>query len=728
MFTKHSTEDFKKYKEATVMDIESDGLLDKATKIYILGFKMYNKKVVNTFWGDTQEDRIKAMLSWHTENKIPVVCHNAKTFDIPLLEKLYKLDLSDLVVIDTLALSWYLNVDKEKHSLEFLAKDYDVGEKFQIDDEDWKNLTKEQAINRVTSDVEINFAIYQDFIQRLEDMYSLAKDKLDEGVVGGKRVNKKEHLYIDQLKGLSVEDHVARILEYLSFKKDCQRLSEKTKWKVDLPYINKAIEELEVLVADSAEKLEKVMPPVPKYADRKEPKVKFKNNGKKSKAGENWDNLKEDLEKGEVDEWGNLKVKVIKDGFISELIKYEPPNINSHQQVKDFLTLHGWVPETFKYVKDEEALKEWQKEKPIKGSSHMQWNLWKVSKPKDRAIPQVRIEGEEGKELCESVSKLAEKTPEISYLEEYSVIKHRLDVLKGILSRVDEEGYAIATCHGYTNTLRLKHMAPLVNLPASRKKYAEAIRGSLIAEEGSISCGADLSSLEDRVKHMFMIPYDPEYVNKMMSDDYDPHLEAAISAGYISEKDAKDYKEGRLEGEEKLRVYSARHKGKTINYSSVYGIGADKLSISLDTSVEDAKKGLDGYWKLNWSVKAIAEDQVVIKDARDKNWLINPINGFLYNVRGEKDYFSTLAQGTGAFFFDMWLRGVLQREYNKWRRMTLSGQFHDEFIKVIKDRDVFRETLTGMIKESIQEVNETYNLRRKLDCEVQFGKRYSEIH
>jgi hypothetical protein len=321
-------------------------------------------------------------------------------------------------------------------------------------------------------------------------------------------------------------------------------------------------------------------------------------------------------------------------------------------------------------------MKEWSKNKPKKGASHWEWNDWKNNKPEERAIPQVRIDGKEGKELCESVSELAEQVPEISYLEEYSVIKHRLDTMKGILTRVDECGKVEASCHGYTNTLRLKHRAPLVNLPGANRKYAEPIRGCLIAPEGSVLLGSDLSSLENRVAHNFQLCHDPHYVETMMKEDFDPHLLVAVGAGFITEEDAQAYKEDRLEGDDKIRVARARHVGKQTGYASVYGAGAAKIAQTAGIPLEEATKAHEGYWKVNWSVKTIASEQTVITDKLKRDWLINPINGLLYSVRGEKDYFSTLIQGTGSYLFDVWLKGILRKQYELWQRTTLSGQFH----------------------------------------------------
>lgn len=403
----------KNYHKATVLDLETDGFLDEVTKIYICGYRMHGQSETKVLWGDTEEHRIRAMLQWHIDNEIPLAGHNFITYDVPVLEKLYNLDLSNLMVIDTLTLSHYLNIDKQRHSLEELASDYDVGSKFAVDNTDWVNLTREQAINRVTSDVDINVAVYQDFLSRLEDMYTRSKEVIDDGSVGGKRVSEDEVIYLDSLVSLSVEEHINRILTFLMFKSDVLALQEKTGWHVDVPYLEENIAKLEVLVKEAADALESVMPKIPKYAARKQPAKPFKKNGELSASGENWERLKKLYKDKAVDDSGTPLTRVRKEGEIEELTGYAPPNINGHQQVKDFLTSHGWIPCTFKYVRDDAAFDAWIKSKPKKGAAHWEWSAWKDSKPEDRGIPQIRAEGEDGKELCESVEELAEKVPEI---------------------------------------------------------------------------------------------------------------------------------------------------------------------------------------------------------------------------------------------------------------------------------------------------------------------------
>lgn len=176
------------------------------------------------------------------------------------------------------------------------------------------------------------------------------------------------------------------------------------------------------------------------------------------------------------------------------------------------------------------------------------------------------------------------------------------------------------------------------------------------------------------------------------------------------------------------KIGAARKLGKTTNYASVYNAGAAKIAQAAGVSLVEGKKLHEGYWKLNWSVKAIADEQVIIRDSRGHKWLVNPINGFCYALRSEADRFSTLAQGTGSYFFDMWVDEILEEQQSKYNRKALTGSFHDENVFVIKDLQKYKEEFAEMIGKAIDKVNEKYKLRRKLGCDTQFGQKYSDIH
>ena len=145
-------------------------------------------------------------------------------------------------------------------------------------------------------------------------------------------------------------------------------------------------------------------------------------------------------------------------------------------------------------------------------------------------------------------------------------------------------------------------------------------------------------------------------------------------AGYISEEDRNAW----YAGEKRPHVKEVRSLGKTVNYSSVYGAGAETIARSGNMPLEDAKKLHKAYWKVHGYVKTIADEQYTFSCGEGHRWLINPVNGFPYVIRAEKDIFSTLIQGTGSYFFDIWVDNVVEEMYTRWGQAMLGILMHDE--------------------------------------------------
>ncbi|AHK11296.1 DNA pol I [Shewanella sp. phage 1/4] len=695
----------------TVFDIEANGLLDKASVFHVLSFQMADGRSGSI--EGTDHARFKKFLQYHIDNKIPVVGHYMVLFDVPLCEKLLDIDLTDLMVIDTVALSWYLNTKRELHGLDSFHEDYGIA-KPKIDN--WDDLTYEEYKFRCEEDVKINVALWQDFMLRLEEIYTVTKHCIDSGKVNPKRLSSAEVVYLDRyVNNSSVDEYVERILTFLMFKMDCARLQEKTRWKADVENIARVHKELSVIIEEAKEDLESIMPPIPKYGSRKKPIEPYKKDGTIKVATAKWNQAIENI--GKVDEYGNNLTNFTEsENEVSVINKYEKPNANSPDQLKKLFYSHGWVPETFKYVKDPEAMELW-----VKGGFR------KEDKPIPRKIPQINIDGDDGKELCPSILRLTESEPKILKYDKYTMVKHRLDTIKGFLRDLSEDGYLKARIGGFTNTLRIRHRE-LVNLVGVDKPYGEDLRGSLTCLEGEVLLGSDLSSLEDRTKHHFMLPHDPDYVATMMAEDYDPHILTAHSAGMVSDAELQGFKLKTLVGDIKEAVAKARKGGKTTNYASVYGGSPEAIARGGGIDLSLAKQLHEGYWKLNWSVKAIGEEQCVFEDSRKQKWLINPINGFCYSLRTEKDRFSTLAQGTGSFFFDIWVDNILTEMERVFKVKKLTGCFHDEYIVAFKDSPKARSMMEKITLDAIDKVNTTFLLRRNLGCDVQFGQKYSSIH
>lgn len=469
-----------------------------------------------------------------------------------------------------------------------------------------------------------------------------------------------------------------RFMSYLMFKMECASLQHESRWKLDKALATESRDLLLIQEKEKIEELKLCMPKVQKYTERSKPAAPYKKDGTLSVAGAKWQMLLR--EKGLPEDY---------EGTVRVLASEEEPNPGSHAQVKDWLFSLGWEPMNFDYKKDS-----------VTGE--------------ERAIPQVRVEGESGKELCPSVLELIEKEPSIAVLDGLTVIQHRLSTFEGFLKN-EVDGFLIADIGGLTNTLRFKHRV-LVNLPGVGKPWGKEIRGSLIAREGYELCGSDMVSLEDNTKRHYMWKYDPDYVTEMMKEGFDPHLDLAKFAGAVTQQEIDDYVGGK-EGAKNLKPI--RKNFKQANYACIYGVGAPKLARGLGVSRKEAGDLIEAYWGRNWSIRKFSEEQE-IKWVGKEMWVKNPVSKFWYSLRNEKDIFSTINQSTGVFCFDMWVKKTLEK------RRQLTAQFHDETVYEIKKGN--RDKCTALLKGAIREVNEELKLNIDLDVDVQFGAAYSDIH
>lgn len=567
-----------------------------------------------------------------------LICHNLIRWDVPVYERLLGIKVK-AKLIDTLALSWYLYPLRNKHGLESHGEDLGIAKPVITD---WSNQTQEEYEHRVSEDVKINVALWKKMFRYLLDIYGSDKE-------------------------------VWRLLDYLSFKMKCARLKEESKWKLDLQYIEKSINELEILQEQKKEALIKAMPQVPEISVKTKPKRFINKDGSYSKLGQDWIAL-----------LTSQGLPITYDGEVEIVKGYESGNPASPEQLKSWLYSLGWIPRTFKYVKNKET-------------------------GELREIPQINLEF--GKGICESIKDLYKKESSLELLDGLSVLQHRIGILKGFL-RDQENGWIKAQIKGFTNTLRVQHTT-VVNLPKVDKAHAEPIRASLIADDGYTLCGADLASLEDKIKQHLIYPYDSEYVKSMNTPDFDPHLEIAFLAEMLTRDQINAYKSGD-------KTYKPiRDIAKNGNYACQYNAGPPRLVLTCGISLDQAKKLHSAYWKMNHAIKKVAESQK-FKDIDGQLWLFNPVSKFWYSLRYERDIFSTLVQSTGSYIFDIWLGKVLDK------REQLTGDFHDELIIHIKKG--FEEPCRKLIEDCMKEINEEFKFNVELSCGIQFGDRYSQIH
>lgn len=252
----------------------------------------------------TDYDQMRKFFS----QKARYVFHNGIRFDKPHIERLLGIKIQG-DVIDSLALSWTMFPDRNRHGLESWGEDFGI-KKPKITN--WENLPVETYINRCQEDVKINVRVWNYIYLKLKGLYK-----------------KEEDLW--------------RYVDYINFKMHCAALQEESGWLVDAEYCEKSLKELITERNKKTDELRKLMPKVPVKETKTLPKRLTRKDGTLTKIGQSWYDLlgEQNLPKE------TYEVEVVKD--------YQEGNPGSTQQVKDWLFSLGWVPRTFKHKKDKDG-------------------------------------------------------------------------------------------------------------------------------------------------------------------------------------------------------------------------------------------------------------------------------------------------------------------------------------------------------------------------------------
>ena len=649
-------------KKYTVFDLETDGLLDDVSKIHCLSYAMYEDgKLVNK--GSITDYKKISYFVLHQE---VLVGHNITRYDIPVLEKLLDITV-EARLVDTLGLSWYLYPNRIRHGLEVWGEDLGVLKPTIVD---WRNLSIEEYIHRCESDVEINSLLFQKQIGYLVNLYEANSTQIN------------------------------NIVNYLGYKLDCAKEQEDVKCLIDIEVVDKSLEELYAMRDEKIANLVEVMPLNIGYKEINKPNKMFRKDETLSVAGVKWMNLL--AEEG---------LPLDYEDVVTIKISEENGNPGSSTQLKNWLFGLGWEPRTFEHRKNKAG--------------------------DVKAVPQ--IYEEDG--VCSSIKELYPIEPALENLDMLSLINHRVSIFEGYKAAMNNEGYVRAEVAGFTNTLRFKHKKPIVNLPKVFKFYGEKVRGAIIAPGPEyLLCGSDMSSLEDTTKQHYMYYFDPEYVSQMRVPGFDPHIDIGVLSRIITQEESdffKWYNDTKKEIKEGLsnHVFSTREntkmkdigekrgKAKVVNFAGVYGAGPPKIALSTGMSLSQAKTLHKTYWSRNKSVKQVAasvKTKTITIDGEEQMWLLNPVSGFWYSLRYEKDKFSTLNQGTGVYCFDLWVRQV------RLKGIKIMIQYHDEIVFYLRvgEEDQVNTYLLG----AIEAVNNSVKLNVPLGVSVDFGNNYAEIH
>ena len=267
-----------------VFDIEANGL--KPDKIWCIVAKPLGEAVVS-FGPDKIEEGIQFLNSADS-----LIGHNILGFDLPVIKKLYNIDLSKHVIKDTLVMSRLFNPVRENgHSLKTWG--YIVGFPKNEQPEDWDSFSQ-NMLKYCQQDVILNEKVYQRLLKEGENF--------DE-------------------ESINLEHGVAEVL------KD----QEDNGFEFNQEYAMMLVAQLKERMFQVEKEVQEVFKP--KMVDIKQVFPKLKKDGTLSKSG---------LTSEEYD-------KLITSGDYKPFMrqKLQPFNLGSRKQIGEYLTDFGWKPNRF---------------------------------------------------------------------------------------------------------------------------------------------------------------------------------------------------------------------------------------------------------------------------------------------------------------------------------------------------------------------------------------------
>ena len=262
-----------------------------------------------------------------------------------------------------------------------------------------------------------------------------------------------------------------------------------------------------------------------------------------------------------------------------------------------------------------------------------------------------------------------------------------------------------------TNTGRLSSKSPnLQNIPV-RSEMGRSIRKGFVSRDGYKLLSLDYSQIELRLLAHFS---GDKVLLESFHNNADIHAETAKLLFKDSNKDFS----------------FLRSIAKSINFGLIYGMGARKLSQTLNITQSEAKQYIEDYFATFPSVKQFLESQ---KDSILKN-------GYSSTLLGRKRYFdffsatefmranflregvNTIFQGSAADLIKLSMNEIYRKIESLDNDCFMLLQVHDELIFEIKDSII--ESLSKELKEIMENI---YKLKVPLVCNLSIGNTWAEL-
>lgn len=647
-----------------VADLEANGLLDDATKIWCVVFKdIETKEVFKFHHGQPNwEQKCQAFMNECTT----LIMHNGIGYDFPVLKKLWNYEFKGKKV-DTLLISRLHNPDRTlprgmkgkagPHSVE--AWGYRLG-RGKPEHEDWTQFS-EEMLHRCTEDTEIQYLI----------MHELHKE--------GKKHNWK-----------GAYELTFKLFEIL-------QLQEQYGWLVDQPYMARCVRQLTTWI-DRIDRA--VEPHLPMRVVIGENKVKGEYNYVKKPF------LKSGAYSAPVMRWlddcpafysssDSDRVSRIVGGPFSR-VSFRRTNLDSGDEMKQFLLDAGWEPKTWNYRKDENG-------KPT---------TERTSPKLDQHDP---FEGVNGK-----VGRLCAKRIQV---------RHRRSNIEGWINSVRADGRIAGRVTGIAATGRMKH-AGIVNVPGDEAFYGKQMRKCFTSAEGMVLVSADAASCQDRMlaQRAQVQAFTDMLLHGDKSKGTDGHSLAMSAVNRVLSKLG-------------LPLIT-RKKGKNFNFAWKFGASDNKLGNMVDRGKAEGEQ-------IRESLRETFPAQAALVDKLTSEWRSNAktrmnmwgkpehYNGWITGLDGRPIFIKSehqilvyMLQSDEAIYMSATYCLAYKKLMKRFRWGTDFGIvcfYHDELTIEIKQE--YAEEAARLIEQAFTEASDYFAMHHCPQAgEAEIGENWLQVH
>ena len=314
------------------------------------------------------------------------------------------------------------------------------------------------------------------------------------------------------------------------------------------------------------------------------------------------------------------------------------------------------------------------------------------------------------------LEKLAPENKIVAEVLEYRTLaKLKSTYADGLTDYIEEDG-RIHTHFNQTITAtgRISSTEPnLQNIPI-RTELGRELRKVFYPKEGYVFVDADYSQIELRL--MAHMSGDPNLI-EAYKEGRDIHRSTASLVFKTPFEEV---------------TADQRRNAKAVNFGIIYGISAFGLSQDINTSVQEAKKYIEGYFESYPCVKEYLDKTVA--EAKEKGFTttlfgrIRPIpelkaSNFMQRSFGERVAMNAPLQGTAADIMKIAMIGIFNRLKKETPDSKMLIQVHDEVLIETKNEDV--DKVITIVKE---EMSRAASLSVPLEADAKTGLTWYDAH